>query len=106
MGRFGHGAQLDRAESVWPVHRDRGDEQNRRKWNADDRYPPANEYSHAPKEFKSDRRPRHDMWRRNPQRVKRRGELFGPICDLRVTVREKPITHNQSQRHHGPSSEH
>ena len=94
--RFGDGQKLDRVESVRPVHRDRRNEQNRCQRNANHGDPRANENGQAADEFESDCHPRHRMRRRNPEPVKRRGQVCRTTYDLRIAVRDESPTDNQS----------
>ena len=46
-----HLAKLDRTEAVWKVHGNRRHQENRGQWQADERYPGANEDRKSAKEL-------------------------------------------------------
>ena len=100
-----HLAKLDRTKAVGQVHGNRRHQQDRRQRHADEGNPGADEDGKSTNELAGNRQPRHRVRPGNSERAKGRGESVRSVHDLRIAVRDKTVTDDQSQRQNGPTSE-
>jgi hypothetical protein len=64
----------------------------------------AKEDGETAKEFESDGHPRHQVWRWNPEPLKRRSKVIRPIRNLGVAVRDEAVAHDQPQGKRRPAA--
>src|SRR5215831_2345297 len=101
----GYGHELDRAKTVWQVHRKQRYQQDSRHRDAGNRHKRARKDSKAPAQFNEYRCPCHEMGRWNTQGLENSGKCIRSFGKLGVPVLHEAVSNNEAQGNRRPSGE-